>query len=657
MPLPHSLKNNKAFQLPKRSSSSHEISIPKPLKILSSFTTTKSAQCTPNSSPPAENLLESSTNEETLHKDIVQVRLALDHFLNSEIHEAEAILRPHRMTSMYYSLGYSFILYLKCVMTFQKPDMDQALTSTKHTIELAGGLRKGATGWMESITSWVKGMTVEDIKNMTVIQRHAELVYAESYLLKAMLSILYDESVMSFLRESLNIRSSYNSYMMLEKYINNSSSTENDDDFTSGVALGVGCFSLILSMLPASVVKVAEFIGFTSDREHGLDVLASVGGWSSKNSTRNHGLRRDFCDMILITYHIVLSKIIPLSHVDEGLAVTILNDNLARYPNGVFFLYLNGRAKMSDRLLDEAKAQHQKAIDTQEDWKQLHHMCYWELGLISLIEGDFKESVRIYDLLGNESNWSKAVYCYLKSVALYMLAVNDEEQDEKKQVWMKEAEASMSKVTSEKKKIAGKSIPMEKFMSRKSRKFLSQGNYLLLADLEVLNALTAFDFMPVTILKDNLKRIQLEIDRLEKLKVSDDQHYYDDLCLSYYLRAITSRMLYPQDPSKMKAIHQASVSKVFEHAEKIQLDHYIYYFTCYENARMELLLYKHDKDRNHLAVAEFQIQVVLKANDRHQYGIGAGVHARNKYSLASALVFKCHNCMAQVKDEMDENRQ
>jgi tetratricopeptide (TPR) repeat protein len=236
--------------------------------------------------------------------------------------------------------------------------------------------------------------------------------------------------------------------MVLEKYIN--SSTDNDDDLTSGVALGVGCFSLILSMLPGSVVKVAEFIGFTSDREHGLEVLGGS----------NHGLRSDFCDMVLITYHIVLSKIIPLSHVDEKMAVEILNNKLKKYPNGVFFLYLFGRAKMSDRQLWEAKKQYQRAIDIQEDWKQLHHMCYWELGLISLIEKDYTESVRIYDLLGKESNWSKAVYCYLKSVALYMLTVNEEDCD-KKMEWMKEAEASMSKVTSEKKKIAGKSIPME----------------------------------------------------------------------------------------------------------------------------------------------------------------------------------------------------
>jgi hypothetical protein len=182
--------------------------------------------------------------------------------------------------------------------------------------------------------------------------------------------------------------------------------------------------------------------------------------------------------------------------------------------------------------------------------------------------------------------------------------------------------------------------------SRKSRKFQNQDNYLLLANLEVLNALAAFDFMPISILQDDFKKkIQLEIDRLEGVD------HYDDLCLAHYLRAITSRMLYDQDPTKMSEMHQVSVAKVFEYAKKIQWDYYIYYFTCYEEARMLLLLYQHDKDSTRLANAESQIQVVLKTSERGQYRVGAGVHARNKYSLASALVFKCHNCMAQIKEE------
>lgn len=276
---------------------------------------------------------------------------------------------------------------------------------------------------------------------------------------------------MSFLRESLNIRSSYNSYMTLEKYIDYMKSEgkmeELDHHFTSGVGLGVGCFSLILSMLPASVVKVAEFIGFSSDRAHGLHVLESVGGWDDKSSlTRNTsdlsqtGLRSQLCDMILIVYHVVLSKMVPLSDVDIPFAERIINDCLSHYPRGVFYLFFNGRLMVTKKLLKEAEEQYQKAIDIQKDWKQLQHMCFWELGLIYMMKQEWQKAYDLYRILGKESNWSKAVYTYLKAINLYMLA--DETKDEAvKTDYMKQVVSFMEQVTGEKQKIAGKSIPME----------------------------------------------------------------------------------------------------------------------------------------------------------------------------------------------------
>lgn len=114
-----------------------------------------------------------SLEEKQLFEEIAQCRVALDHFLNSNINEAEAILKPHYKDSMYFSLGYSFILYLKSVMTFQEDDIEATLGVLKHTIQLAAGLRKKESGWLGSVTSWVKGTTLEDVKSMTVVERHA----------------------------------------------------------------------------------------------------------------------------------------------------------------------------------------------------------------------------------------------------------------------------------------------------------------------------------------------------------------------------------------------------------------------------------------------------------------------------------------------------
>jgi hypothetical protein len=87
-------------------------------------------------------------------------------------------------------------------------------------------------------------------------------------------------------------------------------------------------------------------------------------------------------------------------------------------------------------------------------------MCFWELGLIYIMQQKWKKAYDIYATLVKESNWSKAVYTYLKAISLYMLA-NETEDETKKADYFKEVVSSMEQVTGEKRKIAGKSIPME----------------------------------------------------------------------------------------------------------------------------------------------------------------------------------------------------
>lgn len=151
--------------------------------------------------------------------------------------------------------------------------------------------------------------------------------------------------------------------------------------------------------------------------------------------------------------------------------------------------------------------------------------------------------------------------------------------------------------------------------------------------------------MTVDILNSAMNRIDVELNRLSTINQGKlPTNYYDDICLAQFLRSITARMLFEQaqEAETMHKIHEQSLKSVFNNADKVLLDHYIYYFSHYERARMLILDKKY-------AQAEADIQVVLKSNDRAHYGIGSGPHAKNKYSLASSLVFKCHNCMTQIK--------
>jgi hypothetical protein len=115
--------------------------------------------------------------QQNLLLDAVEVRRALDLFLDSKISDAENILEPKRYSSLYHSLGHAFILFLKSLMTFQQVDIEAAIEALKETVQLADGFRKKDSGWVGSISSWVKGMTVQDIKNMSRLHRHAVRSY------------------------------------------------------------------------------------------------------------------------------------------------------------------------------------------------------------------------------------------------------------------------------------------------------------------------------------------------------------------------------------------------------------------------------------------------------------------------------------------------
>ena len=175
-----------------------------------------------------------------------------------------------------------------------------------------------------------------------------------------------------------------------------------DLDFRSGVSLGTGCVSLILSLLPSSAGRIMELFGFAGNRAAALKTLMDVGGWQKGQKTPsrgmgpgNEGLRRcvrgarsmpcsllrfsfwQVCDLMLLMYHLIISTLMPVSDVDIELAENILAYNLERYPNGVFWLYFSGRLYAIQTNSKRAIAQYRKAIESEKDYRQIQHIVNW----------------------------------------------------------------------------------------------------------------------------------------------------------------------------------------------------------------------------------------------------------------------------------------
>lgn len=88
-------------------------------------------------------------------------------------------------------------------MTFDSNDLTAALEITKATYTTATALRKPSEGIAARIGGLVRsGTALQRVKAMTVLERHAELVYAETSLMKALLAIVAGGDWLGLVREA-----------------------------------------------------------------------------------------------------------------------------------------------------------------------------------------------------------------------------------------------------------------------------------------------------------------------------------------------------------------------------------------------------------------------------------------------------------------------
>ncbi|KAG8947808.1 hypothetical protein FRC04_010294 [Tulasnella sp. 424] len=600
-------------------------------------------------------------------EDLPAIRHALHTFLRGQMSEAEKYCNerdPHK-ERMYMTAGLGLIQMLKGLLSFEPVDIEHALESVRHASLVASQHRRPS-----SLTTRISSLVISEnsgvgwIKGMTPVERHAELVYSECLLEKAVLGIVSSGDWITFIREFLNIRSATNTYRTLEEFIQLADKeavargegpidTTIDLDFRSGVALGVGINGLCLTLLPNSVSSVIAMFGYKAERFEALRTLAAPGGWSSNvwpeaidlssdtNSVKSfkqkkdvsqpaisqedEGLRRPCTDLTLLIFHLFISSF-TYSGVDIEQARAIVNYNLTLYPEGVFFLFLKGRLHVMESRPRLAIASYEKGMDlTGADYKNLKGVAQWELGLCQLALRDFASALPYWKAQAEEANWSKAVYRYGLAATLYDLATTEKDQSDAKK-HMKEAIKWFEQVPGSMKKIAGKHIPVEKFVSRKSKKFLSQGNRLLHPTLEFCYMVGGMSHTPRTVFVSTIiPSLTQSLSTLASHSSKPSSYgngtgYWDDYALAQLLNGACHRYVaYPNqdaiETEEEKKLVEATISKeaaskkaeeslkwVVENGTKIELDHQLVYtahlelgrlYSCFgdiEGARRELEL-------------------------------------------------------------------
>lgn len=388
-----------------------------------------------------------------------------------------------------------------------------AMDALKTSIDVASALRK-ETSLVTSFTGMLFGgqKKAKDVyKGMTRGQLHgtsrliqAEITFAEGYLIKAILFLITDPNMVGFVREGLAIRQAYSIHKSCYKYLTTlvaegQTDPNIDHHFIQSIYMGMGSFNLILSTIPPRVLKIFEMIGFGGHRAFGMRCLEIGANWphyetvelkkkknfkdcvdffpGGQDGLKSAGSRRFMCDLILLLYHIALPSMIQIPGCNMPMARTQLNKHLDLRPNSFLYLFFAAKSLQSESKPQESINVLHKVVSVAKDWRQLAHVCFWDMGMCHLALGEFTKAAEYYAILFEENKWSKATYMYLRAICLYTA-------DPKK--YATEVAEMLKKVPGLCKKVAGKSVPIEKFISRKTRKFLLQKERLLLPVYEIM---------------------------------------------------------------------------------------------------------------------------------------------------------------------------
>uniref|UniRef100_A0AAQ5Z346 Tetratricopeptide repeat protein 39B n=1 Tax=Amphiprion ocellaris TaxID=80972 RepID=A0AAQ5Z346_AMPOC len=465
--------------------------------------------------------------------------------------------------SMYHALGYSSILVMQATMTFEHHDIQVAMATIKEALNTCQRFRKrnSMVGSLSSLISKQSNLQEEEM--------HAEICYAECLLQKATLtfiqvrthlftclhsllenandeffflfSVFQDENMISFIKGGIKIRTSYQIYNHF-------------------------CVFQMLSLLPQRILRLLEFIGFSGNRGFGLSQL--------RDGASSHSLRSILCALTLLFYHTYVSLILGTGEGNLVEAEALLEPYKHKYPKGSIILFYSARIA--------ARARYEECISSQQEWKQIHHLCYWELMWTHSYQQDWKQAFHYADMLCRESRWSKAIYVYQKAAILSMMS-----EDEAKKTGEDVVEL-FRQVEGLKQRLAGKSIPMEKFAVRKSRRYKAANPVLLVIPaLEMMYVWNLFTIVGKR--ADCTEALLVTIETAEEQLRNDpnpSEFHPDDSCLVQMLKGLCLKHL--------GRLLQAELcfTQVLSSESRIRYDHYLIPFTLYELG----LLYKQQGD-------------------------------------------------------------
>ncbi|XP_062066163.1 tetratricopeptide repeat protein 39B-like [Lepus europaeus] len=532
---------------------------------------------------------------------------ALYLFLNNRFSDAISLIYPWSKNSTYHALMYGILMVVKAILTFEPQDIQIGMTAAKEALKTCNSFRK-----KPRIMALSRLVSRQGIKAIKEEELHAEVCYAECLILKSTITFIQDDSMLGFLKSGINVGSSYQIYKDCQQVLmhipNNQSKAHKH--LVGGVKFGLGAFNLMLSLVPPKTLKLLNIVGYSGDREVGLALL-------NESASEIH-INNILSVLTLFFYYSYIFVAFGVEKVSISATENLFLVYLHKFPNCVVLKFFHARFTMLRGNFERAQLKLQECIFTQNEWKQIHHLCYWELMWCHIFMQEWRQAYHYANLLSQHSRWSKAIYMYSKAIILALLP------SEFVKSVSEDRNALFLKVDSLRIKFLGTPVPIEKFVAEKGQRYATTTGWFTAQPLlEFIYAWSGFRVMS--------KKIELIsswlsiIDKGKGLLQENPNEEYgtDDLSLLNLLKGLCLKHL----GKYLKAEHY--FNRVIQKEKFLKYDHYLVPYTYYELGILHYL-------KGDYASATKNLDNIKNYKD---------------YSMEARLQFRAHIALEQIAKE------
>ncbi|XP_019410284.1 PREDICTED: tetratricopeptide repeat protein 39B [Crocodylus porosus] len=474
--------------------------------------------------------------------------------------------------------------------------MQAAMTFEQQDIQLGISTMKEALQTCQRFRK--RSTVVESLSNLVSKQSvdqlseeemHAEICYAECLLQKAALTFVQDENMINFIKGGLKIRTSYQIYKECLQVLQMTQGIKSKNETYHQFEGGVKLGIGAFNLLLS--LLPGRILRLLEFI--GFSGNRDIGLLQLREGASGTSLRAILCTFTLLVYHTFVCFILGTGEANLEEAETLLEPYLQKFPNGSIILFYAAR--------------------------------------ISILQGNFE----------------KAIYVFQKAAILCMLPDDDVKKTGEDIVSL------FRQIEGLRQRIAGKSIPTEKFAVRKSRRYASSRPVkLILPALEMMYVWNGFavvgkrtdltESLLITIEKEETAlqnearknqgkvSVQTESRKWKQWNILDSkenqrdhsEYYMDDVCLLQLLKGLCLKYL--------GRLLQAELcfNQVIQSEKQIKYDNYLVPFTLYELG----LLYKQRDER------EKAIRYIETAKNNYK-----------DYSMESRLHFRIHAALDSLK--------